>query len=481
MRIFVSALLLLLIFSWGLSASAEYQAQVTRDTALYKEVSAAGAYGSISRGTEVSVLAVLQDAVRVRFGRNEGYLKMDALSMDCTQLEALGSVSMLGRSLYALREVQLPGVSGQSKMLRPGDEVLLLALAGDYAQVKQVSRSGLVPLDALALDEELCYVLGLPGDSIRDMETRLEELGHFDGVPDDILDIGTAEAVIRLRVEAGLGDLFLIDDAFESLLYGEDAPRHPICLGLLEPGDMGSPVTRLQNRLIAKGYLEAFPSGCYDNLTCQAVMLYQQMEGLPQTGTADQATMSRLFSGSARKLPRNLIPVSRASSPYLPGGVVSLDWFEGGIQEIFSLGAIAQVTDIATGITWQVMRRGGTNHADVQPLTKEDTAAFKRAAGDVWSWQRRAVWVTVDGVRYGASMNCMPHGEGAIKDNNFPGHHCIHFPGSRTHTGNKVDEWHQACAALASEADPANIEKTDWDAFYRLQEMDREGKDYTEE
>lgn len=480
MRAFVLFLLLLLL-SCSLPASAEYQARVVRDTALYKEESAAGAYGSIPEGTTVGVLAILEDAVRVRFGRNEGYLRKDALAMDCAQLEALGSVSMLGRSLYALREVQLPGVSGQSKMLRPGDEVLLLALAGDYAQVKQVSRSGLVPLDALALDEELCYVLGLPGDSIRDMEARLEDLGHFDGMPDDVLDIGTAEAVIRLRVQAGLGDLFLIDEDFEALLYGRDAPRHPICLGHLEPGDAGSPVSRLQNRLIAKGYLEAFPSGCYDNLVCQAVMLYQQMEGLPQTGTADQRTLSRLFSGAARTLPRNLIPVSRASSPYLPGGVVSLEWFEGGIQEIFPVGAIAQVTDIATGITWQTMRRGGINHADVQPLTKEDTAAFKRAAGDEWSWERRAIWVTVDGVRYGASMNCMPHGQGAIKDNNFPGHHCIHFPGSRTHKSNRLDEWHQACAALASEADPTNIENIDWDAFYLQQEIEREGKDYMEE
>ena len=67
-----------------------------------------------------------------------------------------------------------------------------------------------------------------------------------------------------------------------------------------------------------------------------------------------------------------------------------------------------------------------------------------------WSWERRAIWVTIDGVRYAASMNCMPHGEGAIKENGFPGHHCIHFLNSRTHGGDNLDPDHQACVALAA-------------------------------
>ena len=40
-------------------------------------------------------------------------------------------------------------------------------------------------------------------------------------------------------------------------------------------------------------------------------------------------------------------------------------------------------------------------------------------------------------------MNGMPHGAGAIKDNDFDGHFCIHFYASRTHGGNRVDERHQ--------------------------------------
>ena len=58
----------------------------------------------------------------------------------------------------------------------------------------------------------------------------------------------------------------------------------------------------------------------------------------------------------------------------------------------------------------------------------------------------------VDGKRYAASMNCMPHGEGSIKNNNFDGHYCIHFTNSRTHGSNKVDPQHQAAIQKALRA-----------------------------
>ena len=49
-------------------------------------------------------------------------------------------------------------------------------------------------------------------------------------------------------------------------------------------------------------------------------------------------------------------------------------------------------------------------------------------------------------------MNCMPHGSGSITDNNFNGHHCIHFTNSRTHGSNKVCSLHQAAIKKAAAA-----------------------------
>ena len=78
-----------------------------------------------------------------------------------------------------------------------------------------------------------------------------------------------------------------------------------------------------------------------------------------------------------------------------------------------------------------------------------------RACGGVWSWARRAIWVTVDGNTYAASMNCMPHNEGgsdSMPYNNFDGCFCIHFLNSRTHEGNRLDAAHQAAVAKALKA-----------------------------
>ncbi|MCR4621895.1 MAG: SH3 domain-containing protein [Clostridiales bacterium] len=134
------------------------------------------------------------------------------------------------------------------------------------------------------------------------------------------------------------------------------------------------------------------------------------------------------------------------SSTSSPASVksVSADWYKSNIQSIFARGDIATVTDVATSISWRVKRKGGNNHADVEPLTAADTAAMKKACGgDFLTWHRRSVWVSIDGKKYAASMNCKNHGKYNIKDNGFDGHFCIHFTNSRTHCSNKVDADHQ--------------------------------------
>ncbi len=132
------------------------------------------------------------------------------------------------------------------------------------------------------------------------------------------------------------------------------------------------------------------------------------------------------------------------------GKSIAVDWFKSKISSIFAKGDTAVVTDVATGISFKVYRGGGTNHADVQPSTVYDTASLMKACGaDFNTWERRAIWVSIDGVKYAASMNCMPHGDGSITDNKYDGHFCIHFVNSRTHGGNAVCPLHQAAIKKA--------------------------------
>jgi uncharacterized protein YraI len=128
------------------------------------------------------------------------------------------------------------------------------------------------------------------------------------------------------------------------------------------------------------------------------------------------------------------------------------DWWTSGIQGVFATETIAKITDVETGISWYEKRIGGANHADVRPVSADDTAKFNRAYGGVWSWERRAIWVTIGNSTYAASTNGMPHGNNPHIGNNFPGHHCIHFTNSRTHAGNKLDILHQAAIKKALSA-----------------------------
>ncbi|MEF3306031.1 hypothetical protein [Paenibacillus sp. GYB003] len=106
--------------------------------------------------------------------------------------------------------------------------------------------------------------------------------------------------------------------------------------------------------------------------------------------------------------------------------------------------AIVTVVDLETGLSFRAQRRAGSSHADVQPLTRRDTAVMKEIYGGKWSWRRRAIVVTSDdGSAIAASMHGMPHGGDGIPDNGFSGHFCIHFAGSTTHRSGKTDLSHQ--------------------------------------
>ncbi|UFJ39215.1 hypothetical protein LOK74_14170 [Brevibacillus humidisoli] len=120
------------------------------------------------------------------------------------------------------------------------------------------------------------------------------------------------------------------------------------------------------------------------------------------------------------------------------------------VKKKFRRMSYAFVTDLETGKQFAIQRRAGSRHADVQPLTRKDTATLKQIYEGKWSWRRRAILVSIDGQHYAASMHGMPHGAGAIADNGFPGHFCIHFLGSATHRRREPDPGHSLMILKAS-------------------------------
>ncbi|MGQ4666773.1 hypothetical protein ACUIJN_13225 [Metabacillus halosaccharovorans] len=115
------------------------------------------------------------------------------------------------------------------------------------------------------------------------------------------------------------------------------------------------------------------------------------------------------------------------------------NWEE--VKKVIPRQSTFTVIDVDTRKKFDVQRRAGSGHADVQPLTKEDTVIMKAIYNGNWSWRRRAVLIQVKDRLIPASMHGMPHGAGALQ-NGFPGHFCIHFSESKTHRTGKLDLSH---------------------------------------
>jgi hypothetical protein len=112
--------------------------------------------------------------------------------------------------------------------------------------------------------------------------------------------------------------------------------------------------------------------------------------------------------------------------------------------------AVVTVMDAESGLRFRAQRRAGSAHADMQPVTREDTRIMKEIYGGHWSWKRRAVLVSSGDRWIAGSMHGMPHGGDGIPDNDFRGHFCIHFLGSTTHGSHKSDPAHQLMVQKAA-------------------------------
>lgn len=143
--------------------------------------------------------------------------------------------------------------------------------------------------------------------------------------------------------------------------------------------------------------------------------------------------------------PITIIP---PSVPRKPGYGELLDWEFA--NWIFNTGSTAVLQDLETGKQFKIYRIGGSNHADCEPLTAEDTAVMKSVFGGTWTWNTRAVLLLIGNRVIAASMAGMPHSFDTISGNNFVGMFDLHFLNSRTHNTNEVSAAHQAMVQKAA-------------------------------
>lgn len=132
--------------------------------------------------------------------------------------------------------------------------------------------------------------------TVMEIQSRLMELGYFDNdEPTDYFGPATEEAAKRFQHVHHMAETGVADEMFQSVLFSENALMY-----VMQEGDKGSDVTRLQLRLDELGYYEGNINGYFGTATVRALTAFQKKNGLTEDAIADSDTCNTLYSGSAK-------------------------------------------------------------------------------------------------------------------------------------------------------------------------------------
>jgi len=158
------------------------------------------------------------------------------------------------------------------------------------------------------------YYVGEEGAEILSLQQRLYALGYLTTTPDGKYGGDTVSAVKRFQERHGLISDGYLGTATKELLMSEEAQANSIGLG-----DNGSDVNRIQERLVALGYMRS-ATGYFGESTVSALKAFQKRNGLSADGKFGAATRDKLFSSSAKKAAKPASGGSSSSSKPSGGG-----------------------------------------------------------------------------------------------------------------------------------------------------------------
>lgn len=152
--------------------------------------------------------------------------------------------------------------------------------------------------------------VGSSGDSVTKLQERLSELGFYNGEITGYFGEMTEAAYKKFQNAAGLSADGIAGKDERELLYSDSAPvaetedndkseneeKNEESDGSYSVGSQGDEVSAIQQQLFDLGYYSGEVTGYFGELTEQAVMDFQSINGLEVTGVVDDATYELMFS-----------------------------------------------------------------------------------------------------------------------------------------------------------------------------------------
>ena len=297
---------------------------------VYASANASSKYlGTLGKGTQVNVIAWKNGWAYIELNGNYGYCALsaltraDAMPTPTPVPDGTGSIAAV---VTADKADVYSGMDGSIKLLgtlKKGTQVTVLQYwsAKDAAYIELDGSRGYCKLSALTRADALATPTPKPdGSGDIPAVVMADSVKVYSGIGDTAQYLGTLSkgALVTVKQYWSSLDVALIQMNSNTGYCKLSA----LTTASLSSGSKGELVTRVQQQLYSLGYFIKTSSvdGDFGSTTVKAVKLFQKANGLSETGNVDASTLSRMFGGSAVRLPSGTAAADYVAAPNVVPG-----------------------------------------------------------------------------------------------------------------------------------------------------------------
>ena len=297
---------------------------------VYASANASSKYlGTLGKGTQVNVIAWKNGWAYIELNGNYGYCALSALTRTDampTPTPVPDETGSIAAVVTADKADVYSGMDGSIKLLgtlKKGTQVTVLQYwsAKDAAYIELDGSRGYCKLSALTRADALATPTPKPdGSGDIPAVVMADSVKVYSGIGDTAQYLGTLSKGVLVTVKQYWSSL---DVALIQMNSNTGYCKlSALTTASLSSGSKGELVTRVQQQLYSLGYFIKTSSvdGDFGSTTVKAVKLFQKANGLSETGNVDASTLSRMFGGSAVRLPSGTAAADYVAAPNVVPG-----------------------------------------------------------------------------------------------------------------------------------------------------------------